>query len=131
MIGRAFSNPQEDDMRRIIAAISCAAGIVAFSASLGADTKTVTGEVIDVQCQAKQGDKGTGEGHVKCAMTCARKGAPMGILASDGVYIITGDMTADNNKKLLDFVAKKVEAKGEVSEQDGKKTINVSSMTAK
>ena len=49
-------------------------------------------------------------------------------MTADGVYTITGDYTADNNKKLLDFVAKNVEATGEVGEKDGVKTIDVASL---
>jgi hypothetical protein len=52
----------------------------------------------------------------------------MGILAADGVYTIAGDYTADKNAKLIEFVAKKVEATGEVAEVDGQKTITVTSM---
>jgi hypothetical protein len=121
----------EEQMRKIIAAFSCMAAAFAFSTLLVAETKTITGEVIDIQCHTKQGEKGTGAGHAKCAMTCAGKGAAMGILASDGVYTITGDMTAENNKKLIEFVAKNVEAKGEVTVKDGAKMINVASMAAK
>jgi hypothetical protein len=51
-------------------------------------------------------------------------------MTSDGVYTITGDYTNDKNAKLLDFVAKNVEATGEVTEKDGVKTINVTSLKA-
>ena len=54
----------------------------------------------------------------------------MGILTADGVYTITGDYTLENNKKLLEFVAKQVEASGQVSEKDGKKLIDVSTLAA-
>ena len=67
--------------------------------------------------------------HESCAVSCAKRGSPMGILASDGVYLIAGDYTKENNKRLIEYVAKKVEAKGEVTEKDGKKTIAVTLMT--
>jgi hypothetical protein len=116
-------------MHRIVtAAILGLALVFSLTAPGFADSKTVTGEVVDVQCQMKKGAGGVGEAHAGCATSCAKKGAALGILAADGVYAITGDYTAENNKKLIEFVAKKVSATGEVSEADGKKTINVASM---
>ena len=52
------------------------------------------------------------------AMERAKTGGPMAILADDGVYLVEGDFTANRNAKLLDFVAKKIIAKGTVSERD-------------
>ena len=43
----------------------------------------------------------------------------MGIITADGVYTIAGDYAADNNAKLIEFVSKKVEATGDVTEKDG------------
>jgi hypothetical protein len=95
-----------------------------------ADTMTVKGEVIDVTCHTKQGEKAMGEKHSDCALTCAKKGAPMGISADGKVYNITGGYAKDNNAKLLEFVGKPVEATGDVTEKDGKLTIDVASMKA-
>jgi hypothetical protein len=116
-------------MRRIASAVLVGfAFALALSAGVLADTKTITGEVIDIQCHTKRGDNGKGEAHAGCATGCAKKGAAMGILTSDGVYTIAGDYTKDNNAKLVEFVAKNVTATGEVSEKDGQKTIAVASM---
>jgi hypothetical protein len=119
-------------MRKFLAVFALVTLVAGVSAPLlAADDTTVKGEVIDLQCHAKQGEKATGESHADCAMSCAKKGAPLAILTSDGtVYTITGDYSKDKNKKLIPFVAKQVEAKGEVTEKDGKKEINVTSMTA-
>ena len=114
-------------MRKILAV---AAAAVLAGVSLSAETKTVKGEVVDVACQMKKAPGGQGDAHKGCASACAKKGAAMGIMASDAVYVIAGDYAADNNAKLLDFVATQVEATGEVSEKDGKKIITVSSMKA-
>ena len=115
-------------MRKILAAAAAAALIVGVS--LGAAEQTVTGEVVDVACQMKKAPGGQGDAHKGCATACAKKGAAMGILASDAVYEIAGDYAANNNAKLLEFVAAKVEATGEVTEKDGKKIITVTSMKA-
>jgi hypothetical protein len=115
-------------MRKILA-IAAAAAFVA-STSLFAETKTVKGEVVDVACQTKKAPGGQGDAHKGCASACAKKGAAMGILASDAVYVIEGDYAANSNAKLLDFVATQVEATGDVTEKDGKKIITVTSMKA-
>src|SRR5918996_1039353 len=114
-------------MRRIMAAIAACALVAGLSASLTAAAATVKGEVIDVKCHMKDSPN-KGAGHSDCAMGCAKKGGVMGIATADGVYTITGDYTNDKNAKLLEFVAKNVEAAGEAGETDGNKTINVSSM---
>ena len=114
-------------MKRVVSALTGALFVAAMAAPLVADSKTIKGEVVDVQCQAKKAEN-HGADHEGCAKKCAEKGAKMGILTDDGVYTITGDYAADNNKKLLEFVAKKVEATGEGTEKDGQKTIKVASM---
>lgn len=113
-------------MRKILAIAAAAAFL--GSASLLAETKTVTGEVVDVACHTKKGTGGHGDAHKGCATACAKKGAAMGIMASDAVYEIAGDYAADNNAKLLEFVATRVEATGDVTEKDGKKIMTVTSI---
>lgn len=52
----------------------------------------------------------------------------MAIQTSDGLFFVEGEYAANNNAKLLDFVAKTVEAKGTVTHRDGKTMINVAAM---
>ena len=96
--------------------------------AFAAGNATVKGEVVDLECSLSKGVAGKGDAHAACAMICARNGQAMAILTDDEVYLIEGDYTANKNAKLLDFVAKKVEAKGNVSERDGKKIINIAAM---
>ncbi|HXH06720.1 MAG TPA: hypothetical protein VNI83_09025 [Vicinamibacterales bacterium] len=110
-------------MRRILAVTAILALAAAVLPAL-ADTKTVRGEVVDVQCHTKKAEN-KGEGHANCALTCARKGATMGILAEDGVYQITGEYAANKNAKLLEYVAKTVVATGEVTQHDGHRMIDI------
>ena len=91
-------------MRKVLASLAAVAMVAALGASLRAESKTVKGEVIDVKCQTKKAEN-VGSAHADCALSCAKRGATMGIMTPDGVYTITGDYTADNNKKLIDFVA--------------------------
>src|SRR3954471_19329585 len=110
----------------VTATILAAAGT---TVPLGAAATTVKGEVVDVQCNLKEA-KNKGADHADCALSCARRGATMGLMTTDGVYTITGDYTKENNKKLLEFVAKQVEATGEVTEKDGKKLIELTALAA-
>jgi hypothetical protein len=112
-------------------AISLVAG-AALAATLAipalASDMTVKGEVVDVACSLAKKDAGKGAAHAACAMVCAKKGQPVGILTADAIYTVTGDYAANSNAKLLDFVAKNVIVTGEVTEKDGQKTINVKSI---
>lgn len=108
--------------------ISCVAGAVfvaAMALPVLASDLTVKGEVVDIACATKKGDGGKGDAHAACAMACAKKGQPVGVLTRDAIYEITGDYAARNNAKLLDFVAKQVTVTGEVTEKDGKKLLNL------
>lgn len=117
-------------MRNILSILAGAACVVAFSVAVpAAEPISVTGELIEVACHNSKGEGGRGEAHANCAMACAKRGNQMGILTDEVVYLIEGDYSANNNAKLLDFVAKKVEARGEVSERDGQTMLNVSAMS--
>ena len=106
--------------------VICAA--VAAGAAPRAAEVTVKGEVIDQPCYDKGGSKG--EAHKACALSCAKRGNQMAILedGSNTVYSITGDYAANKNEKLIPFVAETVEVKGTVTEKDGKKWLNVTSI---
>ena len=116
-------------MQKLFAFINSAAFVAALVVpAFAADTKSVKGEVVDLECSVSKGASGRGAAHAVCAMSCAKSGNQMAILTDDAVYLIEGDYAANKNAKLLDFVAKHVEAKGNVTENDGKKMINVAAM---
>ena len=65
----------------------------------------VTGEVIDMSCYLHHPETSTGNGHRKCAETCAKKGLPMGLLTSDKqVFLLLEDH--DNPKAYAAALAK-------------------------
>jgi hypothetical protein len=66
--------------------------------------------------------------HADCALSCARRGAMLGLRTADGVYTITGPFTLDSNKKLIEFVALTVRATGVVTQKDGRRLINVNAI---
>jgi len=97
-------------------------------AARAADVSIVRGEVMHLECPLGKGDTGRGERHAACAMTSARNGEPMVLLTDEAVLIIEGSYVAEKNAKLLDFVGRRVEAKGTVTERDGRKYLNIAAM---
>ncbi len=115
-------------MRNFVPLLAAAALMVSLAIpAFGADM-TVKGEVVDVACAVDKKADGKGAAHASCAMACAKKGQPVGILTADAIYTVTGDYAANKNGKLLDFVAKNVIVTGEVTEKDGVKSINLKSI---
>ena len=115
-------------MRNFVSLLAGAAFVVSLAIPACAADTTVKGEVVDVACAVDKKADGKGAAHASCAMACAKKGQPVGILTADAIYTVTGDYAANKNGKLLDFVAKNVIVTGEVTEKDGVKSINVKSI---
>ena len=115
-------------MRNLISMVAGVAFVAALAIPALAADMTVKGEVVDIACATSKKEAGKGAGHATCAMVCAKKGQPVGILTADAIYTVTGDYTANTNAKLLDFVAKNVIVTGAVTEKDGVKSINVKSI---
>ena len=115
-------------MRNLISMIAGAAFVAALVMPAFASDMTVKGEVVDIACATDKKDAGKGDAHAACAMACAKKGQPVGLLTADAIYTMTGDYAANKNAKLLDFVAKNVVVTGTVTEKDGVKSINVKSI---
>jgi len=106
-------------------------GVLMVSALVSAgEQKTLKGDLVDEKCYTKD-HAAKGEDHADCAESCARKGMPVALVTADGqVYTVTGTYAANKNEKLMPFLSKTVELKGEVSEKDGKKTVDASSIVA-
>jgi hypothetical protein len=98
------------------------------SPARAADVSIVRGEVMHLECPIDKSHTGRGERHAACAMTSARNGDPMVLLTDEGVLLIEGSYVAEKNAKLLDFVGRLVEAKGTVTERDGRKYLNIAAM---
>jgi len=82
------------------------------------ETKTVTGEILDMKCYMTSGDHGAD--HKECAASCISRGEPMGVLAEDGkVYLLIKGKDAaafDAAKKLAGEMAI---VTGTLSEKNG------------
>jgi hypothetical protein len=118
-------------MRKMFAGLMVAAFVVALAAPAFAKTETVKGRIVDVSCYTMDKANNSGKDHkmpkgdtTDCAIACAKNGRPMALLTDDGkVYVLAGGLAAEKNAKIIPHVAHVVEVTGEVSEKDGKMTI--------
>jgi hypothetical protein len=123
-------------MRRMFAALTVAAFVVALGAPAFAKEETVKGQIVDVSCYNADKANNVGADHKMpkgdtkdCALGCAKAGRPMALLTSDGkVYVLTGGLAAEKNAKIIPHVAHTVEVTGEVTEADGKMVIAADSL---
>jgi hypothetical protein len=93
-----------------------------FSQAQG-KTETVTGQVVDLVCYARN-NANTGVDHEEgrvCAIACVRwEGNPVGIVTSSGkVYQLAGGLTANSNVKVSPHLSHTVTVTGPVHEKDG------------
>lgn len=116
-------------MKKIIAAVAaCAFVAIAAVNVVAAQEKTITGKLMDQTCAGDGKDEPQGADSDGCAISCAKRGVPLVVIAKDGMYEVTGTYADNKNEKSLPFVAKTVTVKGTITEKDGKKMIVVTSM---
>jgi hypothetical protein len=59
-------------------------------AAQGQDEVTVQGEIVDMACYMSKGSRGAA--HKACALLCAKRGVPIGVLTDEGeVYLLLDD----------------------------------------
>lgn len=119
-------------MQKTAAALMGLALAVASIAPALAATAAITGQLVDVHCYTME-KANTGIAHKgmssTCAQDCAKKGSPVALLTADGkVYEIAGDLTANNNAKLVPHMSHTVEITGDVVEKGGKTTITAADL---
>jgi hypothetical protein len=114
-------------MQKFVTVFMGAAFLVALSAPAFAKVETVRGILVDSSCYSKDktltanAHKGMSE---TCAQDCAKKGSPVALVTPDGkVYMVSGDVAANTNAKLIPHMSHVMELTGDVSESDGKTTI--------
>jgi hypothetical protein len=110
-------------MRKSAAAMIGVLCVAAWFVPAFAKTETVTGQVIDLVCYARN-KANTGLDHEDaraCAMACVKwEGNPVGLVTADGkVYQFAGGLVADNNAKAVPLLAHTVTVTGDVAEKDG------------
>ena len=122
-------------MRKLFAGLTVAAFVVALGTPAFAKTETVTGQIVDQTCYTKDMASNKGVDHKMpadtkdCAIGCAKKGAPMALLTSDGkLYQITGGLAAEMNAKIIPHISHTVAVTGNVTTKDGKMMIAADSL---
>ena len=111
-------------MRKAVAVLVGALCVVAAWTALPlAKTETVTGQVVDLVCYARN-KANTGSDHDQgfaCAQACVKwEGNPVGLVTADGkVYQFAGDLVANNNAKAVPLLSHTVTVTGDVTEKDG------------
>lgn len=97
--------------------------IAALAFQALAQDQTVTGQIVDLGCYARNRANTTMD-HDRgreCAWACVKwEGHPVGLVATDGkVYQLAGELIADNNSKVAPYLTQTVVVTGRVSERDG------------
>jgi hypothetical protein len=122
-------------MRKMFAAMTAAALVLALGAPAFAKTETVQGQVVDLGCYKMDKanaavDHKMPKGDTKdCAIGCAKAGRPMAILTKDGkVYQLAGGLAEDKNAKIVPHVGHTVEVTGDVMDHDGTTMIMADSL---
>lgn len=102
----------------VLAMLACA-----FTGAAEPATTTVTGYVLDSACAfTKNITKPISK---ECAVSCAKSGSPLVILANGQIYWPISDATpaSGENDKLLPFAAQKVTVTGKVFVRGGSRAI--------
>ncbi|OLB16286.1 MAG: hypothetical protein AUH12_07060 [Gemmatimonadetes bacterium 13_2_20CM_69_8] len=122
-------------LKRIMAAsavLGCLALPLAAQghAAAAGNEMTMTGQVIDLNCNTTNG--ASGPAHKACAQACAKAGVPLGILASDGtIYVPVSSKPGDpQNSKLDKFAESKVTVTGTHRMVGGLHTIEIKTVAA-
>lgn len=92
----------------------CLAGIaLALIAGTPAETKTVTGNVVDAACFMIHPQAANTPTHQECGSACMKHGVPLAIAGDDGSLYFP----ADGNKQLAALHGQHVKATGTVTEK--------------
>lgn len=113
-------------MAALFTLITLTGAIQAYAAG---EPVTITGEVIDTYCYGLMGAKGPG--HRECAIECAKKGIPMGLLedGTNKVYVLLPNKDKTSlPKAVMDKMAQKVTITGKAYVTGGSQFLTVESI---
>jgi hypothetical protein len=103
--------------------------LAAVTAGAAEQPSSVTGEVVDTFCYATMGAKGAG--HKQCALDCAKKGIPVGLVetGTDKLYVLlpNKDKTA-LPEEVMNKMAETVTTTGHVQTKGGSNFLTVDSV---
>jgi hypothetical protein len=107
------------------------AAVFLFCLAAPAFAVDVSGVLVDLSCY-KRDKSNTGVDHKMlqgdtkdCAVACAKKGQPVGLLTDKGeMYIVGGALAENNNARLYRHMGYKVSVQGSLGiDKDGNKTV--------
>jgi len=108
---------------RISFAILLAITLASFT-YMNLESKTVTGEILDMKCFMTSGDHG--DSHKDCAQMCLKGGSPMGILGEDSkVYLLIQGKDAAPYEEARKHGGEMMTVTGTLSEKGGVQAIIV------
>ena len=94
------------------------------------ETKTVTGEILDMECYMTSGAHGAD--HKECAASCISRGEPMGVLAEDGkVYLLIKGKDKTPFEAAKKLAGEMVTVTGTLSEKNGVQALIVTEVKPK
>ena len=115
---------------RTLFSVLGALALVAVIASPAFSQQSVQGRLVDQGCYLKDKANNADNDHkmpadtAGCAIACAKKGLPLALVAEDGkVYSIAGDLTAENNAKLVPHMGHIVAITGAVATKGDTATV--------
>jgi hypothetical protein len=130
-----FNDEEEAPMMKRILATTAVLGLCALPlaaqghAATAGNEMTITGSVVDLNCNTTNG--ASGAAHKACAQACAKAGVPLGILADGVIYLPVSSKPGDpQNSKLEQFVEGKVKVTGTHRMVSGLHTIEIKTVTA-
>jgi hypothetical protein len=117
------------EIMRRLGVIGLGVLLAAVTAGAAEQASSVTGEVVDTFCYATMGAKGAG--HKQCALDCARKGIPVGLLekGTDKLYVLlpNKDKTA-LPEEVMNKMAETVTITGHAQTKGGSNFLTVESV---
>jgi type 1 fimbria pilin len=98
-------------------------------AATAGNEMTITGQVIDLNCNTTNG--ASGPSHKACAQACAKAGVPLGILSEGTIYLPVSSKPGDpQNSKLEQYAEAKVKVTGTHRMVNGLHTIEIKTVSA-
>ena len=122
-------------MKNLLTGLIAVAVVGLIAAPAFSAIETVTGTVVDQNCYMKDKVNNLRVDHkmpadvTACAVACAKKGQPLGLVTKDGkVYTIAGGLAASNNAKLIPHLGHTVSISGDVVAKGDSSTITSSEL---
>jgi len=122
-------------MQKLFTGLVASALLLAATAPAFAKTETITGKIVDMACYTKDKANNAGQDHKMpadtkdCATDCAKTGAPLALLTSDGkVYEIAGGLAENKNAKLIPHITHTVSITGDTMDMSGKMMIHAADL---